>query len=106
MDDPICENINDPVLKVIVRYRNQPNIVAIKKFCDSKSYFSFKNIQKEEIIKELNKLSINKAPKITDIPTKIVKENSDIWYNWYSSPYQMTFRHFGDNLFNFQCMFI
>ena len=79
MDDPICENINDPLLKAIVRYRNQPSIVAIKKFWDSKSYFSFKNIQKEEILKELNKLNINKATKITDIPTKIIKENSDIF---------------------------
>ena len=40
-DDLICENINDPLLKVIVRYRNHPSIVAIKKFCYSKSHFSF-----------------------------------------------------------------
>ena len=53
VDDPICENINDPLLKAIVRYRNHPSIVAIKKFCNSKSPFSFKNVQKEEILKEL-----------------------------------------------------
>ena len=41
MDDPICENINDPLLKGIVR--NHPSIVAVKKFCNSKSHFSFKN---------------------------------------------------------------
>ena len=29
-DDPICENINEPVLKAIVRYRNHPSIVTIK----------------------------------------------------------------------------
>ena len=39
VDDPICENINDPLLKSIVRYRNHPNIVAIKKFCNYKSHF-------------------------------------------------------------------
>ena len=44
VDDPICENINDPLLKAIVRYRNHPSIVAIKKFCNSKSHFSFKNV--------------------------------------------------------------
>ena len=54
VDDPIWENINDPLLKAIVRYRNHPSIVAIKTFCDSKSHFSFKNVQKEEILKELN----------------------------------------------------
>ena len=46
VDDPICENINDPLLKSIVRYQNHPSIVAMKKFCNFKSYFSFKNVQK------------------------------------------------------------
>ena len=71
VDDPICENINDPLLKAIVRYRHHPSIVAIKKFRNSKSHFSFKNVQKEEIHKELNNLNINKATQ----NTKIIKEN-------------------------------
>ena len=79
MDDPIFENINDPLLKAIVRYRNHLSIAAIKKYCNSKSHFSFKNVQKEEILKELNNLNINKATQNTDIPTKIMKENSDIF---------------------------
>ena len=79
VDDPICENINDPLLKAIVRYRNHASIVAIKKFCNSKSHFSFKNVQMEEILKELNNRNINKATQNTDIPTKIIKENSDIF---------------------------
>ena len=79
MDDPICENINDPLLKAIVRYRNHPSIVAIKKFCNSKSHFSFKNVQKEEILKELNNLNINKATQNNDILTKIIKENCSIF---------------------------
>ena len=79
LDDPICENINDPFLKAIARYRNHPSIVAIKKFCNSKSHFPFKNVQKEEILKELDNLNINKATQNTDIPTKIIKENSEIF---------------------------
>ena len=79
VDDPICENIDEPLLKAIVRYRNQPSIVAIKKFCNSKSHFSFKIAQKEEILKELNNLNINKATQNTDISTKIIKENSDMF---------------------------
>ena len=79
VDHPICENINDPLLKAVVRYRNHPSIVAIEKFYNSKSHFSFKNIQKEEILKELNNLNINQATQNTDIPTKIIKENSDIF---------------------------
>ena len=79
VNDPICENINDPLLKAILRYRNHPSIVAIKKFCNSKSHFSFKDVQKEDILKEVNNLNINKATKNTDFPTKIVKENSGIF---------------------------
>ena len=78
-DDPICENMNDPLLKAIVRYRNHPSIVAMKKLCNSKSHFSFKNVQKEEILKELNNLNINKATQNTDIPPKMIKENSVIF---------------------------
>ena len=83
MDDPICENINEPLLKAIVRYRNHRGIVAIKKFCNSKSHFSFKNVQKEEIITELNNLNIIKATLNADIPTKIIKENSDIFWKFH-----------------------
>ena len=51
VDDPICEDINHPLLKAIVRYRNHPGIVAIMKFCNSKSHFSFKNVQNQEFLK-------------------------------------------------------
>ena len=53
---------------------NHASIVAIKKFCNSKSHFSFKNLQKEEILKELKDLNINKATQNTDIPTKTQKK--------------------------------
>ena len=79
MDDPICENMNDPLLKAIVKYQKHPSLVAVKKFCNSTSRFSFKNVQKEEILKELNNLNISKATQNIDIPTKIIKENSDIF---------------------------
>ena len=28
--DPICQNIKDPVIKAIIKYRNHPRIIAIK----------------------------------------------------------------------------
>ena len=73
------KKINDPLLKRFIRYRNHLSIAAIKKCLNSKSHFSFKNVQKEEILKELNNLNINKATQNTDIPTKIIKENFDIF---------------------------
>ena len=89
MDDPISEIVSDLLLKAIVRYRNHPSIAAIKKFCNSKSHFSSKTLQKEEILKELNNLNINNGTQNTNIPTKITKEISDL---------------FGDFIFsNFNC---
>ena len=80
MDDPVCEIISDPPLKAIIRYQNHSNIVAMKKFCNSKSHFLFKTVQKEEILKKLNNLSINNGTQNTDFPTKIIKENSDLFH--------------------------
>ena len=45
VDNSICENINDPLIKAIVRYRNHPSIAGIKNFCNFKPHFSFKNVQ-------------------------------------------------------------
>ena len=73
---------NDSLLKAVVTYRNHPSIAAIKKFCNSKSHFSFKNDQKEQILKELNNVNSNKATQNTDISTKMIKENSDIFGNF------------------------
>ena len=51
VEDPICENINDPLLKAIGRYRNHPSIVAIKKFCNSKLIFNLKMFKRKKFLK-------------------------------------------------------
>ena len=79
MTGPIYKNINDSLLKATVRYPDHPSVDAIKKFCNSKSNFLFRNVQKEEILKELNNLNTNKATENTDIPDKIIKENSHMF---------------------------
>ena len=76
------KKINDPLLKRFIRYQNHLSIAAIKKCLNSKSHFSFKNVQKEEILKELNKLNINKVTQNFHIPTQIIKENFDIFLDF------------------------
>ena len=39
-----------------------------KKYCNSKSYVSFQNAEKQEIIKDLNNLNTNKRTKNTNSP--------------------------------------
>ena len=41
--------------------------------------FSFSQVERHEIMKEINNLKTNKATQSTDIPTKLIKENSDIF---------------------------
>ena len=48
VDDPGCENINNPPLKAIARYGNHPSIVAIKQIYNSKSHFLFKKMLKKK----------------------------------------------------------
>ena len=49
---PICQSMKDPVIKAIIKYRNYPNIIAIKERY-TKSKFSFSFIEKKDISKKL-----------------------------------------------------
>ena len=80
--EPVGQNISDPLLKAIIKYRSHPSIKAIKEQCNTNLYFSFSQIEHDEIMKELNNLDTNKAIQNTDIPTKLIKESSDIFANF------------------------
>ena len=76
--EPVSQNIDDPLMKTIMKYKFHPSIVAIKKNCNSCLSFSFSHVERHEIMKEINDLKTNKATQSTDIPTKLIKENSHI----------------------------
>ena len=79
--DPIANNITDPILKVVVRYGNHPGILTIGEVCKKshKFSFSFSQARKKDILKEIQRLDIKKAAQESDIPSRIIKENSDIF---------------------------
>ena len=79
--DPISENINDPVIKSIVKYRSHPSMHKIGEVCNRKqcSLFSFWHVGKEEILKEILSLDSTKVSQDTDIPRKVIKDNADIF---------------------------
>ena len=54
-------------------------LLQLGRFITLNLIFSFKNVTKEEILKELNNLKIKKATQNTDIPTKTIMENFDIF---------------------------
>ena len=75
------ENVSDPIIKLILKYRDHPSILTIGEVCKEKSDspFLFTGIDKEEILKEILNLDASKACQDTDVPTKILKENADIF---------------------------
>ena len=75
---PKSQNINDPLTAATIKYRSHPSIIAIKDKCNSDLYFNFSFVEYDEVMKKINKLKTNKATQNTDIPTKLIKENSEI----------------------------
>ena len=73
-NDSLFENVSDPILKVILKYRNHPSILTIRKVCKNKSkkqpLFSFSQVTRDEILKEILRLDTTKTCQDTDIPTK------------------------------------
>ena len=53
-----------------MKYRFHPSIVAIKQNCNSGSSFSFSQVERDEIMKEVNNLKTNKARQSTDFINK------------------------------------
>ena len=72
--DRTSENISDPVIKAIVKYRAHRSIIATKENSTSKCNFNFSFVEKVDILKEIKMLHSNKATQNTDIPTKLIKD--------------------------------
>ena len=79
--DSLANNISHPMFKAILKYRNHPSIVAIKNL-NKGSRFDFSRVSVQDVVKEIKKLSTRKATQYTDLPVKILKENSDIFGNY------------------------
>ena len=62
-----------------MKYRAHSSIIATKENCTSKSNFTFSFVEKVDILKEIKMLQSNKATQNTDIPTKLLKGNADIF---------------------------
>ena len=79
--EPLTNNISDPVLKCVVKYRNHRSILAIGEVYNKHPSlpFSFSKINRQEILGEISKSQTSKPCQDIDIPTKIIKEDADIF---------------------------
>ena len=69
--------MKDSVFKVILKYKNHPTIIQIRKTREN-GIFYFKEVTIEEIENEINGFSSKKAPKYGDNSTRIIQEYADI----------------------------
>ena len=82
-NDTVSDNISDLIIKLILKYRKHPSILTIRELCKERKMkhaaFSFSEVAKEEIFRDILNLDVSKACQDADIPFKIIKENADIF---------------------------
>ena len=72
--EPVSHNIGDPLMKAIMKYRFHPSIVAIKKNCNSGLSFNFSQVERHEIVKEINNLRQIKPHKAQTYPLNLLRK--------------------------------
>ena len=77
--DPSVDRVENGTIRAILKYRNHPSILAIRERKKAQTNFCFKQVSIEKIQKEILNLNNKKASQNSDISTKIIKENSDIF---------------------------
>ena len=51
--DPIIENVKDPTLKTILKYKKHPSILAIRTKCNRNGIFSFREVSLRKLKQKL-----------------------------------------------------
>ena len=80
--DLIIENVKDPTLKAILKYGKHPSILAIRTKFNRNGAFSFREVSFKEMETEIRLLKLTKASRYSIVPTKIIKEHSDVFSNF------------------------
>ena len=75
----MVSNTND---FAILKCRNHPSIIATQNKCKDKGNFNFIEIDQKQIEKEILKLDVSKVSQSSDVPIKVLKENSNIFSNF------------------------
>ena len=75
----MAENIDDPTLKAIAKWRNHPSILAIASEYKNRASFFFNFVSKEYVLTEIKMLDVSKAIQESDIPVKIIKANENFF---------------------------
>ena len=85
--DRSFENVEDPVLRAILKYKNHPSITVIKEKAKN-SVFSFYEVVQDKIEKEINRLNKVKASRKSDIPIKNIHDDVDIFADFIAESFK------------------
>ena len=77
--DFLAENIDDPTIKAIVKWRNHPSILAIALEYKNRTNFSFSFVSKEDVLPEIKVMDVSKVIQESDIPIKFIKANNSFF---------------------------
>ena len=69
----------DPIKRAILKYEHHPSILKIKEVFGNQDKFSFDHCMYEDVCDEIQSLNVSKACPKTSIPTRIIKDNCDIF---------------------------
>ena len=75
----MIDNVKDSTLKVILKYKEHPSILAVQNKCKDRFQFVFEEMDFESIENEIHNLKISTAFHNSDISAKTKKENVDIF---------------------------
>ena len=75
--------------------RSHPSILAMREVCNKHPRLprSFSKINREEILRKILKLQISEVCQDSDIPTKLIKENVDIFADVFLSSFNDSFKN-------------
>ena len=82
--------ISDPITKAIIKYENHPIIIKINEAHTITDKFKFSAVSCDDIQKIVNVLDISKATAYNSIPTKLFKQNFDIFSGVITNIYNET----------------
>ena len=84
IDRPMLSDLSDnPDLNAIENFFHHVSVLKIYGARNSSDFFCFKLVAIEDICKEIHALDPLKATQSDDIPTKIIKNNSDIFSRFF-----------------------
>ena len=89
----LAERISCPTLKAVLKYKNHSSIVAINNL--KKNYnFYFSVVSEEDVLKEIKKLNPRKSTQSTDVSSKLLKENADIFASYLCDFFNQSIENF------------